>query len=146
MACSYASHAFGRGPKYTLVAVQPNGPVLAKLADLVETGKLRVNVDKVFPLKEARWALYDSAGPGLLHISAPCMPASAWEQWCTCMLDSRLLHHGCKQHVALSRQAVRKACTAAQCAPWHPCSSPAYAQISALACGAAAADLVSASA
>ena len=52
--------ALGRGPSYTPVAVQPNGPVMAKLADLLEAGKLRINVDRVFPLKEARWAFFVS--------------------------------------------------------------------------------------
>ena len=43
-----------RGPRYKLVFVQPNGNHMGAIARLQAQGKLRIHVDKVFPLEQAR--------------------------------------------------------------------------------------------
>ena len=55
------------GPSYGVTIVKPNGVQLQTIADLISEGKVKVIVDKVFPLNEAA---YVSLG------HAPSLPAA----------------------------------------------------------------------
>ena len=43
------------GPSYGVTIVKPNGVQLQKIADLISEGKVKVIVDKVFPLSNAAY-------------------------------------------------------------------------------------------
>ena len=43
------------GPSYGVTIVKPNGVQLQKIADLISEGKVKVIVDKVFPLNDAAY-------------------------------------------------------------------------------------------
>lgn len=43
------------GPSYGVTIVKPNGVQLQKIADLISEGKVKVIVDKVFPLNHAAY-------------------------------------------------------------------------------------------
>ena len=47
------AHALGRGPGYSLVAVEPNGAQLARVLELVAQGDIRPVVDSARPIQEA---------------------------------------------------------------------------------------------
>ena len=52
--CRKLAALLGLGPAYTFVTVHPNGSQMEQLTKLMADGKLKVNVDRTFPLKEAR--------------------------------------------------------------------------------------------
>ncbi|CAK0750506.1 hypothetical protein CVIRNUC_001996 [Coccomyxa viridis] len=49
----YVMGALHFGPSYGVTIVKPNGVQLQKIADLISEGKVKVIVDKVFPLNNA---------------------------------------------------------------------------------------------
>ncbi|KAK9906496.1 hypothetical protein WJX75_002912 [Coccomyxa subellipsoidea] len=44
------------GPSYGVTAVQPNGAQLQKVSDMVADGKVKVIIDRTYPLKDAQAA------------------------------------------------------------------------------------------
>ena len=44
------------GPSYSFILVHPNGATMERLVAMMAAGKLRVVVDRTFPLKSARCA------------------------------------------------------------------------------------------
>ncbi len=50
-------HARKRGVEYSFLFVQPNGRQLAEIGELLDAGKIRPVIDKVFPFDQAKEAL-----------------------------------------------------------------------------------------
>jgi NADPH:quinone reductase-like Zn-dependent oxidoreductase len=48
--------AEARGLRYVWVTAEPSGATLEKITDLIETGRLRVTIERMFPLREAATA------------------------------------------------------------------------------------------
>jgi NADPH:quinone reductase-like Zn-dependent oxidoreductase len=54
MCCRYLKSLLRIGPSYGVTAVQPNGAQLQKVSDMVADGKVKVIIDRTYPLKDAQ--------------------------------------------------------------------------------------------
>lgn len=52
--CRYLKSLLRIGPSYGVTAVQPNGAQLQKVSDMVADGKVKVIIDRTYPLKDAQ--------------------------------------------------------------------------------------------